>query len=109
MTTIIKDFGKFDLAIEFDYSPGSPGTMYQRNGDPGDPPEPEELDITACWLRTPIGQPVIDLYAIGFLDELGLGEKIEQFIYDAMPDEPDAPDEPEFYGNEPWQNDEVRG
>lgn len=115
MTRIIKEFGKFNLIIEFDYSPGSPGTMYQKNGDPGDPPEPEELDITACKLevlddasRTG-GCKFIDLYECGFLDEFDLGEKIEQFIMDAMPDESDGPDEPEFYGNGPWQNDEIRG
>lgn len=33
--------------IEFDYSPGRPGTWYKRNGDPGDPPEPDELDVTS--------------------------------------------------------------
>lgn len=27
------------------YTPGSPGTMYARNGDPGDPPEPPEFDF----------------------------------------------------------------
>lgn len=31
--------------ITFTYSPGRPGTWYKRNGDPGDPPEPDELDI----------------------------------------------------------------
>lgn len=30
------------------YTPGHEGTMYQRNGDPGDPPEPSEFEILMC-------------------------------------------------------------
>lgn len=36
---------EFILTVEGDYYPGHPGTMYQRNGDPGDPPEAPEYDI----------------------------------------------------------------
>jgi hypothetical protein len=30
--------------INYRYTPGRPGTFYARNGDPGDPPEPAEVD-----------------------------------------------------------------
>jgi hypothetical protein len=32
------------FSITYRYSPGRPGTFYARNGDPGDPPEPAEVD-----------------------------------------------------------------
>ena len=34
--------GGQDLRVTWHYDPGHPGTMYRSNGDPGDPPEPEE-------------------------------------------------------------------
>ena len=38
---------KYDepLKVDFNYYPGSPGVMYKCNGDPGDPPESEEVEI----------------------------------------------------------------
>lgn len=35
--------------VVYDYSPSSPGCMYKRNGDPGDPPEAEEIDINEVY------------------------------------------------------------
>ena len=37
------------LEIEFTYSPGTPDVHYLRNGDPGYPGEPPEVDWTAKW------------------------------------------------------------
>lgn len=34
-----------ELRVLGTYYPGSPGSMYKRNGDPGDPPEDPEFDI----------------------------------------------------------------
>ena len=34
-----------NLEVIGDYSPGRAGTMYRSNGDPGDPPEPEDFEI----------------------------------------------------------------
>jgi len=31
------------------YKPGHPGCFYRRNGDPGDPPEPDEAWVVAVW------------------------------------------------------------
>lgn len=38
------------LEIEFSYSPGNPGCWYQRNGDPGWPPEPAEVEVIKARL-----------------------------------------------------------
>ena len=37
--------GEAEVTVEYDYSPGRPGKMYLRNGDPGYPPEPALVDI----------------------------------------------------------------
>lgn len=34
------------VAVEANYYPGSPGSMYRANGDPGDPPEDDEVEVT---------------------------------------------------------------
>lgn len=102
MTTISQDCGDFTLIVEFDYTPGSPGTMYAPNGDPGDPPEPEELDITGIWMevdndstdRKEPGTTKIEISDL--ITHFDLGEKIETMVFDMMPEpEPDYPDEPE--------------
>jgi hypothetical protein len=36
-----------DFRADCNYSAGHPGCRYQRNGDPGDPPEPAECEIVA--------------------------------------------------------------
>lgn len=39
--------GERDCQVQFKYWPGHPGTWYRRNGDPGDPPEPAEVEVTS--------------------------------------------------------------
>lgn len=41
------EVGEKEVAVtfEFNYYPGHPGSMYRRNGDPGDPPEPADIDV----------------------------------------------------------------
>lgn len=34
------------VSVEANYYPGSPGSMYRSNGDPGDPPEDDEVEVT---------------------------------------------------------------
>lgn len=43
--TIERDEGEIEITVEYTYEPGCPGQMYNRFGDPGDPPEPAEVDI----------------------------------------------------------------
>jgi len=35
-----------DFSFRWDYSPSTPDVMYLRNGDPGYPGDPEEMEIT---------------------------------------------------------------
>lgn len=44
--------GDNTLSVDCWHTPGREGTMYRSNGDPGDPPEPEEIEIE----RIMIGQ-----------------------------------------------------
>ena len=52
---IIDEDGEFEreatISVEADYTPGSHGTWYKRNGDPGDPPEPPECEITSIIVK----------------------------------------------------------
>lgn len=44
-TLDLGEFGEREVTVKYTYSPGRAGSMYARNGDPGDPPEPAEIDI----------------------------------------------------------------
>lgn len=69
------------IEIEYRYSPGDPGCMYQRNGDPGWPPEPAEVDLIGAKLIAgdgllPTAAQVQD-WAQDFLDsESGFNEAV---------------------------------
>lgn len=39
------NLGDNNLQVHCWHTPGREGTMYRSNGDPGDPPEPEEIEI----------------------------------------------------------------
>jgi len=44
------DKHKVGFSINYDFTPGYPGCMYQRNGDPGDPPEPADVCVNSVKL-----------------------------------------------------------
>lgn len=45
------DFGEDVPAnVEFSYTPGTPETMYDRFGDPGQPEDPEIIEIENIWV-----------------------------------------------------------
>ena len=44
--------GEFIFTVEYDFSPGHSGSMYNRHGDPGDPPEPDVYEIESAVLAT---------------------------------------------------------
>lgn len=46
-TITVGDDEDVEVSVEADFTPGHPGTMYARNGDPGDPPEGAEVEITS--------------------------------------------------------------
>ncbi len=37
--------GERECAFTVNYYPGHPGSWYKRNGDPGDPPEPDDFEV----------------------------------------------------------------
>jgi len=41
-----------EVEISYDYTPGSPAIPYMANGDPGEPEEPPEIDITSIVMHT---------------------------------------------------------
>ena len=43
MVSLHRDEGIY--LASFTFYPGHPGTWYRRNGDPGDPPEPDEIEL----------------------------------------------------------------
>lgn len=57
-----------ELEVEVDFSPGNPGTMYRSNGDPGDPPEPDEVEIKSA-IRLSDGKDVSELL-VDYYDEV---------------------------------------
>lgn len=51
--TVTLDFGVLgeqDVEVSYSYSPGKPGRMYMRNGDPGYPDEPDVFEILSVLL-----------------------------------------------------------
>ena len=46
-------------AVTYTYSPGKPEVRYQRNGDPGWPAEPAEVEIVSVKIA---GEPVPDWF-----------------------------------------------
>ena len=48
------------LIVEFNYYPGSTGSMYKKNGDPGDPPEGEEVEVLSAKVGSRKGRDVYD-------------------------------------------------
>lgn len=61
------------LYVTFNYYKGSPGHMYMRNGDPGDPPEPSEIEMLSIHLdEFKVGPAIISLIdssIISFIEE----------------------------------------
>lgn len=51
---------EIEVDVEGNFSPGSPGTFYRSNGDPGDPPESAEFEIEkVIWQGVDIA-PMLD-------------------------------------------------
>jgi hypothetical protein len=83
-TTIRK---KISLEIEVDvigqYIKGHPGTYYRSNGDPGDPPEPDQFEITnVIWG----GLDITDHLSDDNFDFYELEEECLENIRDEEPD-----------------------
>lgn len=55
------------LRVCFTMTPGHPGCMYLSNGDPGFPPEPNEIEIIDVRYLNDDGKPM-ELAAVGLAD-----------------------------------------
>ena len=53
-TTLESDDGddNVELRIHYTFRPGSPAVMYQRNGDPGWPEDPDEIELDYVEIAT---------------------------------------------------------
>ena len=78
------DEKEIDITVEADYTPGSPGCWYRANGDPGDPPEPAECEITQ--IVGPNG--LIEFDSLPKQDQ-------DRLMEDAIAKGEEGPDEPE--------------
>lgn len=80
---------EIEVEIEGNHSPGRPGTFYRSNGDPGDPPEPEEFEIQSVkWQGVDISS---------MLDKENFDwSSLEEEILEDISDRGDDYDEPDF-------------
>lgn len=87
---------------EYNFTPSVPGFAYRKNGDPGDPPEPEEIEITV--LKPYLADHTLGPDCLKDMSEEDV-ELIEEKIseYEA---ECDDYDEPEDDDGEEWEEDE---
>lgn len=72
---------EFDLgALRFTgrYTAAFPGRMYRSGGDPGDPPEGPELDITGCYVTDARGRwEALPDAAVGAIADTWYGEILD--------------------------------
>lgn len=73
------------VEITFSYLKGSPAVMYQRNGDPGWPAEPAEVEAISAKLIDGDGlartQQQVDDWAADWLDGPGYEQAVEAAQY----------------------------
>ena len=55
--------------VQYDYSAAVPGRMYLRNGDPGDPPESEEITINEVYVENSTDN-ILEFLSDGTLENL---------------------------------------
>lgn len=84
----------FTLECHYDYTPGDPGRL---SGPPEKcyPPEDEELDITAVYLKWPAQIPgsKLNIWTLNMPDELGFIEHLVKALQEKMAEQPDGPEE----------------
>ncbi|NOJ26582.1 MAG: hypothetical protein DA330_01025 [Nitrososphaera sp.] len=71
------------LEIDFTYSPGHPGSFYNRHGDPGDPPEPAEVEILSATLA-------FGAYQFDVSDTRKWPSDLEQRVFEELEEEGEA-------------------
>lgn len=91
------NLGGQDLRVTWHYDPGHPGTMYRRNGDPGDPPEPAEWYAEKVELKAPNGSwiDITDLATALTRDPGEPGDPIQDALDNLVGDGEPEPLDPE--------------
>lgn len=84
------------VEITYSYSPGSPAVMYQRNGDPGWPAEPAEIELINVHLIDGDGLAPNDQqlreWAYDWLHDAGFDQACEHAEECRRPDPDEARD-----------------
>ena len=78
LTCSLIDEDDVDCGFAVTYTPSTPDVMYQRNGDPGWPGDPAELDVTKAW-RMRTSAPLVEA---SFKD----WDRVEDRLHDACAD-----------------------
>lgn len=73
--TIDTYLGETDAVVTVDYWPGRPAVMYLRNGDPGYPEDPPELEIVSMTLNGEPYEPT-EREAEDLIDRLLQGDEL---------------------------------
>jgi hypothetical protein len=84
------------IEVTYRYAPGSPAVMYQRNGDPGWPAEPAEIELINAQLLDGDGldpiQEQVNLWAYEWLNGDGYDQAVEHAESMSHPDPDDERD-----------------
>lgn len=75
-----------ELIVEYDYSPSTPDVFYLRNGDPGHPGDPEEIDWSASLLVGGVEVPLDGDWLNASVFEDLIREDVQKQIDRACPD-----------------------
>ena len=67
-----------EVRVTFTYTPGMPGKMYLRNGDPGYPEEPAEVEIDEVIVRS---------YRMGKVEEINIKDALSKPALDKIEEE----------------------
>lgn len=71
------DPNESEILVSFKYQAGRPMTMYRNNGDPGDPAEPDEIEILKIETCLGMGSDITDLISEAEY------EYIETYLYES--------------------------
>ncbi|TAJ89697.1 hypothetical protein [Reyranella sp.] len=84
-------FGLGDLEVEiaFDFTRGRPAAMYLRNGDPGYPADPDEVEFVSARLVDREADPVMQKMAGEWAEEYLAGDAGRALALEAAADADD--------------------
>jgi len=83
---VLVSFYGLPLEISGEYFPGSPGSMYKRNSDPGDPPEDAEFDFHTITFH---GHDMTLLFDDFDGDQKGIYRELEDIVLQEIEEQED--------------------